>query len=322
MMATHVTLKDMTIQNGTSGPAVQAIDTGVTIRGVEFLNNYVALQIRGVLGLNSLVTQSRFIGQSENGIFIYEGVYVDVRDNIFSGNHNGVLLGDTTSTNAVRIQNNTFTKNDYGINLISSSTTSHLILGNDISDSLVAGIISSGSGEHSTVEANTITGGPLGIKSNGSETTFVNNLITSTLSTAVLLDNSAAILAYNTIDNCDAGVLAANTDESYVYNNIITHSARFGLKADATSSLVTVGYNDSFNNPGGNFVGAFTNAGGNLSVAPRYRLPGADYRLDVTSPLLNMARLFFVNRDHDGRLRDAFTPGSAIGPEIGAFEHY
>lgn len=115
---TVVKIQDTTIENARKGMYLQA-GTRVEVENVEVLNGREeGIDIRE--NVNGFVRKSTFRNNAESGVEIILGSAVfAITDNVFSGNGaSGVAAqffhGDTKVGN-VKIENNTFTKNDYGV---------------------------------------------------------------------------------------------------------------------------------------------------------------------------------------------------------------
>lgn len=296
--------------NGTT--AAPSIQDSVLIN-----NNY---------GIISYDTQLAVIAACElrdhagRGVVVQTNVATEIRDNLFRDNYVGLEIGQ--GPNQASVHDNRFEVNDWGVYIHTyGDPNANQIQRNQFFQSGVIGVLVSGTGDASLVEANDFLDDAIAVYISGGDdqTRVTNNLIRDSGSHGVVSDGSVPIVAYNTIYSVGLdGIASINSDAAYVVNNISVANGRGGVRVDASSTATQLGYNDAYANLAFNFGGPFINLGGNLSVAPRF-IGGGDFHLRCgTTPLLDYAALFAVPRDHDGVARDPL--GGSPGAEIGAYE--
>ena len=129
-------------------------------------------------------------------------------------------------------------------------------------------------------------------------------------------------IQFNTLQgNANDGIHIA-TGNPVVYNNIVVNGTS-GIGINQAGGAPDIQYNDSFGNPGGNFVGF--GQGNNISADPRFvDEAGNDFHLDVDSPVLGQAGTVGTppNRDIDddarpqGQRRDMGADEATLYPEV------
>ncbi|XZE54104.1 ELWxxDGT repeat protein [Planctomycetaceae bacterium SH139] len=331
----------VTIANATADHSIlEYVEIAYAINGIANLNNNLA---RFHL-TNSIVRQT-----SQYGVLVSVGYGnflapsdVSISENqIYQNQQGGILLGargisgnpPRSGSNQATVTANEIFENPIGINIFASY-------------SIAGGLVGSASAGP-TIVGNYLHHNDKGLRGSASKPsgafgsawlsgTYVNNLIVENFGIGMEFVRSSGLLAPEIINNTVALNDAEGIKHDVLHSSTLLHN---NLVASNASGIVAtsnwnvpeeqVGYNNVWGHNDGDWVGYpdlygnlnTTNANGtpadaeqNLSINPQFIQPGSDYRLRITSQMINAGSSAEAPADdHDGNLREA-------APDIGSLE--
>ncbi len=344
----NLAVKSMTFLDG--GPyQVDIVKGNATIDNVEFkgeavVSSLIVRQGRPVVkrsffraatpiglsgagaGAPQIVTGCVFSVPGGTGIDFVSVAACTVENNTFSGNKVGLYIyaapAGSHRVSASLIQSNTFKKNIWGIALWArfEGTDKCTIRGNTF-QSNIRGLTASASldsVEKASVDSNRFLANDHGLMLYAGRNTVINNLFVDNKRTSLSSAGGSGTIAFNTVarGGSDGLKLTKSTDSqgdrSLVANNIFCSNTGYGISLDASSPRARVGGNDTYANTKGTVFGVYTDLGGNLTVAPRFK--SGSYALATGSPLIDQAiAAYTIAYDITGAPR--------TDPDIGAYEY-
>ena len=176
------------------------------------------------------------------------------------------------------------------------------------------------------IEGNTLSGHLTGIKFTSGAPLIQRNVVTQSAQKGISISGASPQVFNNTIaNNTGDGVEINSSNGVNLKNNVIvSSSAGTGIKV--SSSTLDVGYNDVWNNAGGNFSGTPLGVGNmfwgknqkatpcdqffNISQDPKFVNPPADFSLQCSSPCINV-----------GDPSSPVPPSGGARIDMGAFEY-
>ena len=154
------------------------------------------------------------------------------------------------------------------------------------------------------IEGNALSGHQTGMKFTSGTPLVQRNVVTQSIQQGISISGASPQVFNNTVaNNTGDGVEIISSSGVNLKNNIIVSSSS-GAGIKVSSSSLDIGYNDVWNNAGGNFSGAPLGVGNmfwgknqkgipcdqffNISQEPKFVNPPADFSLQCSSPCINV----------------------------------
>jgi parallel beta-helix repeat protein len=176
------------------------------------------------------------------------------------------------------------------------------------------------------IQGNTLSGHQTGMKFTSGAPLIQRNVVTQSAQKGISITGASPQVFNNTVaNNTGDGVEIISSSGVNLKNNIVVSSSS-GTGIKVSSSSLDIGYNDVWNNAGGNFSGTPLGVGNlfwgknqkaipcdqfyNISQEPKFESPPADFSLQCSSPCIDIGD-------------PSFPVPPAGGPRIdmGAFEY-
>ena len=310
--------------HGVAGAAIYVQDAAPVIEGNTFFNN-VAQKDGGALAVYTIdrprfqatISSNTFISNTalaKGGAIYIEGASPTIRANIIVSN---------TAMAGAGIFVNSYSNAMVQDNLIAHNVTC------EASDDCAGGGLAIVGGSEPCVDRNVIHQNAAvrgdGIYVDCATSDITNNVITENGGANVLLNAASSYIVNNTILGSSrsgtVGIDLFGVCCPRIVNNIVAFGD-YGIRGDG-KGLPAILYNDMWLNSEGDYCGVDADDT-NLSVDPLFRdLPGGDYHLDASSPLIDAGSTVDApSLDFEGERRPADGNGDSVAVvDIGADEY-